>query len=139
MNGEAKQHQYSIMGNDPETLDRELLLTLSKNNSYSLVLEKLLPKAMGAKKWKKELGYTVISQIEKTTISNEAFLLVVLANNWDSWMNPDLYRPKYTNGGNGNKRGGSTSKFSGWTNAGMCINYMIKMQTTSTDLTFLMN
>ena len=51
-------------------------------------------------------------------------------------MNPDLYRPKYTNGGNGNKRGGSTSKFSGWTNAGMCINYMIKMQTTSTDLTF---
>ena len=65
MNREAKQHQYSIMGNDPETLDRELLLTLSKNNSYSLVLEKLLPKAMGAKKWRKGVGiYCYLTNLE---------------------------------------------------------------------------
>ena len=111
--------------NDPTQgrvmLEKAILTDLSKSKSYKNFLVHIFPKSIGAKKWPKQLGNALISENSIVTVSNEAFALVVLANNWDTWLEPaKLLASRYTNGASNRKREGSTAKYSGWSDEGMC-------------------
>ena len=73
---------------ESETLGKDILTALSSSKTYGNFLIRLLPKSIRAKKWAQQLGYCPILEIESATVSNEAFALVVLANNWDTWLEP---------------------------------------------------
>jgi hypothetical protein len=65
--------------------------------------------------WKKTSSIHLISEI--CTVSDEAFALLVLENNWGKWMSNGQESPKYTSNAAGNKM------FEGWSEDGIwCCN-----------------
>ena len=81
-----------------------------------------VPCIVGKAAWKRTKAMFVISKI--MTVSDEAFLLLVLENNWDLWMEMAEHdravkdcqqKPKYTNA----KGNGRTIKGGGWMDEGL--------------------
>jgi hypothetical protein len=94
------------------------LLQLSEGNEkdWFWFADKVLQCVAGRRGWGKEKTMKILS--ESVTVSDEAFALLILVNNWDKWMaeHNSLARKidaLYTSSTQGNK------KFSGWSDAGI--------------------
>ena len=110
------------------------VLQLSKGGEpYEWVCSKLLPCVVGVKNWK--LGYLKEPISDVATCSDEAFLLLVLENNYSRWLSearwlkanrykdeeaqaPKNYpEAKYTNSGR-SKKNGRSKRNQGWSREG---------------------
>jgi hypothetical protein len=85
----------------------------SRNTAFTFVVENLAGAVIGQHKWKTTRCYAPLSK--HMTASDEAFMLLVLENQYELWINADsnrVGRGKYT-------ENGPNRKFCGWTNEGM--------------------
>jgi hypothetical protein len=85
----------------------------SRNAAFTFVVENLAGAVIGQRKRKTTRCYAPISK--HMTTSDEAFMLLVLENQYDLWIKADsnkVGRGKYT-------ENGPNRKFCGWTNEGM--------------------
>jgi hypothetical protein len=85
----------------------------SRNMAFTFVVENLAGAVIGQRKWKTTRCYARLNK--HMTASDEAFMLLVLENQYELWINADsnkVGRGKYT-------ENGPNRKFCGWTNEGM--------------------
>jgi hypothetical protein len=85
----------------------------SNNTAFTFIVEHLVGAIVGIRKWKTTRCYAPVSK--HVSISNEAFMLLVLENQYDLWMESEtsrVGRGKYT-------ENAPNKKFCGWSNEGM--------------------
>jgi len=83
------------------------------NTTFNFVVEYLAGPVIGQRKWKTEKCYKPLSNV--MTISDEAFMLLLLENQYDMWKNATstiVGRGKYT-------EKAKNKKFCGWSNDGI--------------------
>jgi hypothetical protein len=81
--------------------------------TFMFIMEHLAGAGIGQRKWKTTRCYAPLTK--HMSVSDEAFLLLVLKNQYELWMNSEttkVGRGKYT-------EHGPNKKFCGWTNEGM--------------------
>ena len=86
---------------------------LNNNMTFTFIMEHLAGAVIGQRKWKITRCYAPLT--EHMSISDEAFMLLVLENQYELWINLEttkVGRGKYT-------ENGPNKKFCGWTNEGM--------------------
>jgi hypothetical protein len=86
---------------------------LNNNTTFTFIVEHLAGAIIGQRKWKTTRCYAPLTK--HMSISDEAFMLLVLENQYELWMNSEttkVGRGKYT-------ENGPNKKFCGWTNQGM--------------------
>ena len=86
---------------------------LNNNTTFTFIVEHLAGAVIGQRKWKTTRCYAPLTK--HMSISDEAFMLLVLENQYELWMNSEttkVGRGKYT-------ENGPNKKFCGWTNEGM--------------------
>jgi hypothetical protein len=85
----------------------------NNNTTFTFFVEYMAGAVIGQRKWKTTRCYARLSK--HMTVSDEAFMLLVLENQYELWINSDsnkVGRGKYT-------EHGPNRKFCGWTNEGM--------------------
>mgnify|MGYP003396388388 CR=1 FL=1 len=85
----------------------------SNNKAFTFLIENLAGAVIGQRKWKTTRCYAPLTK--HMSVSDEAFMLLVLENQYELWMNSEttkVGRGKYT-------ENGPNKKFCGWTNEGM--------------------
>jgi hypothetical protein len=112
-------YEAMIRGNTmPELSD--ILMMRQDGETYAVFCENLLSQVVGRNEWKTRGGSALISEI--ATVSDEAFAILLLENNYDVWTKEVLgpttgsdtvVTSKYTLNGAG------TKKNQGWTNEGL--------------------
>ena len=83
------------------------------NTSFTVIVEHLAGAVIGQRKWKMGRCYTRLS--ECMSVSDEAFMLLVLENQYNMWREAETTRVgwgRYT-------ENGPNKKFCGWSNDGM--------------------
>ncbi len=102
--------------NECYPISKEILTKLSQHPSYKIFLKYVAYVICPLVEFKKAHHIKKMSDIEHFTVSNEAFVLLVLDNHWDHWMfkicrglmldrmeeeedvpNKKAPKPKYTN------------------------------------------
>ena len=86
---------------------------LNNNTTFTFIVEHLAGAVIGQRKWKTTRCYAALT--EHMSVSDEAFMLLVLENQYELWINSEttkVGRGKYT-------ENGPNKKFCGWTNEGM--------------------
>ena len=85
----------------------------NNNTTFTFIVEHLAGAVIGQRKWKTTRCYAPLTK--HMSISDEAFMLLVLENQYELWINSEttkVGRGKYT-------ENGPNKKFCGWTNEGM--------------------
>jgi len=85
----------------------------NNNTAFTFVVEHLAGTVIGQRKWKTARCYTALSR--QMTISDEAFMLLLLENQYDMWKEAEttrVGRGKYT-------ENAKNKKFCGWSNEGI--------------------
>ena len=85
----------------------------NNNTTFTFIVEHLAGAVIGQRKWKTTRCYAPLTK--HMSVSDEAFMLLVLKNQYELWMNSEttkVGRGKYT-------ENGPNKKFCGWTNEGM--------------------
>ena len=85
----------------------------SYNTAFTFIVEHLAGAVIGQRKWKTTRCYAPLAK--HMTVSDEAFMLLVLENQYELWIKTDstkVGRGKYT-------ENGPNRKFCGWTKEGM--------------------
>jgi hypothetical protein len=85
----------------------------NNNTTFTFIVEHLAGAVIGQRKWKTTRCYAPLTK--HMSVSDEAFMLLVLENQYELWMNSEttkVGRGKYT-------ENGPNKKFCGWTNEGM--------------------
>lgn len=85
----------------------------NNNTAFTFMVEHLAGTVIGQRKWKTTRCYAPLNK--HMSVSDEAFMLLVLENQYDLWVNSDtasVGRGQYT-------KNGPNKKFCGWTNEGM--------------------
>jgi hypothetical protein len=94
---------------------------LNNNTTFTFIVEHLAGAVIGQRKWKTTRCYAPLT--EHMSISDEAFMLLVLENHYELWMHSEttkVGRGKYT-------ENGPNKKFCGWSKAGMrCFNKLLE-------------
>ena len=83
------------------------------NTTFNFVVEYLAGPVLGQRKWKTERCYKPLSEV--MTVSDEAFMLLLLENQYDMWKDAEttrVGRGKYTDNV-------KNKKFCGWSNDGI--------------------
>ena len=83
------------------------------NTTFNFVVEYLAGPVLGQRKWKTERCYKPLSEV--MTVSDEAFMLLLLENQYDMWKDSEttrVGRGKYT-------ENAKNKKFCGWSNDGI--------------------
>ena len=86
---------------------------MDNNTTFTFIVEHLAGAVIGQRKWKTTRCYAPLTK--HMSISDEAFMLLVLENQYELWINSDTTKVgqgKYT-------ENGPNKKFCGWTNEGM--------------------
>ena len=86
---------------------------LNNNTTFTFIVEHLAGVVIGQRKWKTTRCYAPLTK--HMSVSDEAFMLLVLENQYELWINSEttkVGRGKYT-------ENGPNKKFCGWTNEGM--------------------
>ena len=86
---------------------------LNNNTTFTFIVEHLAGAVIGQRKWKTTRCYAPLTK--HMSVSDEAFMLLVLENQYELWINSDttkVGRGKYT-------ENGPNKKFCGWSNEGM--------------------
>jgi hypothetical protein len=85
----------------------------SNNKAFTFLVENLAGAVIGQRKWKTTRCYAPLNK--HMTVSDEAFMLLVLENQYKLWIKTDstkVGRGQYT-------KNGPNRKFCGWTKEGM--------------------
>jgi hypothetical protein len=85
----------------------------NNNRAFTFIVEHLAGAVIGQRRWKLTRCYKPLS--ECMTVSDEAFMLLVLENNYELWQDADtnrVGRGKYT-------ENAPNRKFCGWSNEGI--------------------
>ena len=85
----------------------------NNNTTFTFFVEYMAGAVIGQRKWKTTRCYAPLNK--HMTMLDEAFMLLVLENQYELWINSDsnkVGRGKYT-------ENGPNRKFCGWTNEGM--------------------
>ena len=99
-------------GKLPQLQDIQLLRYPDDEEPYFFFLDKILECVAGRRGWKKARTTQLVSQY--CTVSDEAFALLTLENNWEKWEKRQKRGPgKYTSSTQGNKM------FEGWSEEGL--------------------
>ena len=89
---------------------------LTNNKAFIFMVDFIYGSLIGKRQWKRNKLITPVSK--ELTVSDEAFVLLVLENNWETLNNNDLAEPKYTS-----KKKTSNKQNDGWSNDGiLCYN-----------------
>ena len=86
---------------------------LNNNTTFTFIVEHLAGAVIGQRKWKTTRCYAPLTK--HMSISDEAFMLLVLENQYELWIHLEttkVGRGKYT-------KNGPNKKFCGWSKAGM--------------------
>ena len=85
----------------------------NNNTAFTFVVKHLARAVIGQRKWKTTRCYAPLAK--HMTVSDEAFMLLILENQYELWLNAEsskVGRGPYT-------ENGPNKKFCGWTNEGM--------------------
>jgi hypothetical protein len=96
-----------------EILKLRRVPNLHNNTAFTFLVEHLAGAVIGQRKWKTTRCYAPVAK--HMSVSDEAFMLLVLENQYEMWLNSEttkVGRGKYT-------ENGPNKKFCGWTNEGM--------------------
>ena len=89
---------------------------LTNNKAFIFMVDFIYGSLIGKRQWKRNKLITPVSK--ELTVSDEAFVLLVLENNWETLNNNYLAEPKYTS-----KKKTSNKQNDGWSNDGiLCYN-----------------
>ena len=89
---------------------------LTNNKAFIFMVDFIYGSLIGKRQWKRNKLITPVSK--ELTVSDKAFVLLVLENNWETLNNNDLAEPKYTS-----KKKTSNKRNDGWSNNGiLCYN-----------------
>ena len=94
---------------------------LNNNTTFTFIVEHLAGAVIGQRKWKTTRCCAPLTK--HMSISDEAFMLLVLENHYELWIHSEttkVGRGKYT-------ENGPNKKFCGWSKAGMrCFNKLLE-------------
>jgi hypothetical protein len=85
----------------------------NNNKAFTFIVEHIAGAVLGLRKWKTTRCYAPLAK--HMTVSDEAFMLLILENQYDLWLHAEsskVGRGPYT-------ENGPNKKFCGWTNEGM--------------------
>ena len=85
---------------------------LTNNKAFVFMVDFIHGSLIGKRQWKRNKLIMPVSK--QLTVSDEAFVLLVLENNWEILNNDDFAEPKYTS-----RKKTSNKRNDGWSNDGI--------------------